>query len=783
MKSRKKKKPSASQKRDARKKRLRSAEVIGVLILLFAVFIFISLLSYNPHDPSWASVASPGQGTHNYGGRVGASLAEIMLQAFGLGAFVLPFILGYLGVKALLARSKRSPLLRIGGSLFLLLVLGGLFSLLFQRLSWRGADIEAGGVFGSFLSSVLVRYLSQAGTLIFLLALLMLFVLFSTEFSLGRVIGFSGRFLSFAFKQVRIRVTEHQKSKAKEKMRQKVIDKYTQLPEKDQKKEKSRKEEEQAEEAKSKGRKEERKELKRAERPEPILIHPPQPPRPDKLLFPEMEQKSDYNFPPFTLLDPGAPSEQIDKNELYEKKMRIEEKLKEFRVEGEVKEYHPGPVITTYEFSPNPGIKVSQVANLSEDLSLALGAESVRIQRIPGRSSLGVEIPNNKREIIKLRDIIQSEKFLKSPSKLTFALGKTIHGETYVTDLSVMPHLLIAGATGTGKSVALNALIASILYKASPDEVKLILIDPKRLEFTLYDGIPHLLSPVINDPKKAGGILMDAIKKMEERYHRLSFLKVRDIVQYNHQIHKILQEKKGKLTDEEKQKFKLLPYIVIIIDELAELMMVGAQEVEYCIARLAQLARAVGIHLVLATQRPSIDVITGTIKNNFSCRIAFRVPSKVDSRIIIDTSGADKLLGLGDMLFMPPNYPRIIRLHCAFISMPEITRLVKFVKEQRAPEFDTRLVKFIKAPAAQEWEDSGEKDELYEEALRMVLATGQASASWLQRKLKLGYARAARIIDQMEQEGILGPSEGSKPREILVDAQAYLGKKDQGKES
>jgi S-DNA-T family DNA segregation ATPase FtsK/SpoIIIE len=778
MKSRKKKKTSASEKKNSRKKHLRSAEVIGLIILLFAVFTFISLLSYDAHDPSWASVTSPGQRTHNYGGTVGASLAETFLQVFGLGAFILPLIVGYLGIKAILPRTKGGSLLRIGRSLFLLLVLGALFSLLFGRLSWRGADIEAGGVLGAFLSSFLVRYLSQAGTLIFLLALLMLFVLFSTELSLGKLLGFSGRILSFAFKEVRIRVTDYRKSRAKEKMRKKVSDKYTQPLDKGRKTE-----EKKEEEPKPKEKKEEKKEIKRAERPEPLLVHPPQPARPDKLLFPEMGQKGDYNFPPFTLLDLGAPSEQIDKNELYEKKMRIEEKLKEFRVEGEVKEYHPGPVITTYEFYPNPGIKVSQVANLSEDLSLALGAESVRIQRMPGRSSLGVEIPNNKREIIKLRDIIQSEKFLNSPSKLTFALGKTIHGEVYITDLSVMPHLLIAGATGTGKSVALNSLIASILYKASPDEVKLILIDPKRLEFTLYDGVPHLLSPVINDPKKAGGILMDAIKKMEERYHRLSFLKVRDIVQYNHQVHKILQEKKGVLTDEEKQKYKPLPYIVIIIDELAELMMVGAQEVEYCIARLAQLARAVGIHLVLATQRPSIDVITGTIKNNFSCRIAFRVPSKVDSRIIIDASGADKLLGLGDMLFMPPNYPRVIRLHSAFISMPEITRLVKFVKEQRTPEFDTKLVKFIKAPAAQEWEDTGEKDELYEEALRMVLATGQASASWLQRKLKLGYARAARIIDQMEQEGILGPSEGSKPREILVDAQSYLGKKDQEKES
>jgi S-DNA-T family DNA segregation ATPase FtsK/SpoIIIE len=783
MKSRKKKK-APFKKKESRKGHFRSAEVVSLLVLLVSVFTLISLISYDAHDPSWASVAAPTQSVHNYGGKVGASLAEAVFQVFGLGAFLLPLILGTLSVRALLPQNRGPFWLRLGGAFLLLLILGGLFSILFQRFAWKGADIESGGVLGAFLTSLLVPYLSQAGTFIFLLALLFLFILFSTELSLGQLIGFFGRVLNFAFKEVRIRVTDYQRSKAKEKMRKKVAEKYTQSPEKEQKKDKGRKElEEKEAEARPKEKREERKELKKGVRPEPILIHPPQLAQPEKLLFPEMEKKGDYHFPPFTLLDPGAPSEQIDKNELYEKKMRIEEKLKEFRVEGEVKEYHPGPVITTYEFSPNPGIKVSQVANLSEDLSLALGAESVRIQRIPGRSSLGVEIPNNRREIIKLRDIIQSEKFLNSPSKLTFALGKTIHGEVYITDLSIMPHLLIAGATGTGKSVALNALIASILYKATPEEVKLILIDPKRLEFTLFDGIPHLLTPVINDPKKAGGVLMDAIRKMEERYHRLSFLKVRDIVQYNHQVNKVLQEKKGKLTDEEKQKLKPLPYIVIIIDELAELMMVGAQEVEYCIARLAQLARAVGIHLVLATQRPSIDVITGTIKNNFACRIAFRVPSKVDSRIIIDAAGADKLLGLGDMLFMPPNYPRHIRLHCAFISIPEVTRLVKFVKEQRAPEFDEKLVKFIKAPTAQGWEDMGEKDEHYDAAVRLILATGQASASWLQRKLKLGYARAARIIDQMEQEGILGPSEGSKPREILVDPQTYSGKKDREKES
>lgn len=768
---------SAPPKKHSRRKRLRSIEIFSLLLILFALFSFISLISYDARDPSWASVTSPGQKTHNYGGKVGASLAEAFLQFFGLAAFLLPIFCGYLGIKTLLPKGEARLLLKIGGNFFLILLLSAIFSLLFPRFSWGGNDFQAGGLLGDPLSSFFVRYFSQTGALIFLLALLLLFVLFSTEFSLGRLVTFFARFLSFAIKEVRIKITHYQKSKAKEKMRKKVIEKYSSLPEKALKKER----EAEKEKEKPKEKREEKKELKKGERPEPILIHPASFPAPEKLLFPEMEQKGDYNFPPLTLLDPGLPSEQIDKNELYEKKMRIEEKLREFRVEGEVKEYHPGPVITTYEFYPDPGIKVSQVASLSEDLSLALGAESVRIQRIPGRSSLGVEIPNNKREIIKLRDIIQSEKFLKSPSKLTFALGKTIHGEVYVTDLSIMPHLLIAGATGTGKSVALNSLIASILYKASPDDVKLILIDPKRLEFTLYDGIPHLLSPVINDPKKAGGILLNAIRKMEERYHQLSFLKVRDIEQYNHQIHKILREKKGKLTEEEKVKFKPLPYIVIIIDELAELMMIGAQEFEHSIARLAQLARAVGIHLVMATQRPSIDVITGTIKNNFSSRIAFRVPSKVDSRIIIDTSGAEKLLGLGDMLFMPPNYPRVIRLHCAYISIPEVTRLVKFVKEQRTPEFDTKLVKFIKSPAEQGWQDTGEKDELYEKAVELILLTGQASASYLQRKLKLGYARAARIIDQMEQEGILGPSEGSKPREILVDPQSYLSKK--GKES
>jgi S-DNA-T family DNA segregation ATPase FtsK/SpoIIIE len=749
-----------------RKRGIRSFEIAGIFLVFLAVFIFLSLISYDSRDPSWtntgwanASVSS--QKIHNYTGRVGAFLSDAILQVLGLASFLLPLALFYLGLQTFSSEREKRFLLKTAGALFLVLIVSSLFFMMFRSVSLGGTELSGGGLIGKLVSSFLIRYFDHVGTYLVLFVLLILFFIFSTKISFGTIFRVFQRFFRFAFKEVRIRITRYQKLKRREKMRKKVVEKYSLLKEKKIEKAKLRKR---------------KKEIKKEPSPEAAETKPAPPIMPEKYLFPDMEGKGDYNYPPLALLDPGKSYEKIDKNELLEKKQRIEEKLGEFRVEGEVKEYHPGPVVTTYEFYPYPGIKVSQVANLTEDLSLALGAESVRVQRMPGRSSLGVEIPNNKREIIKLRDVIQSEKFQESPSKLTFAVGKTIHGEIYIADLSIMPHLLIAGATGTGKSVALNSLIASILFKASPEEVKLILIDPKRLEFTFWDGIPHLLSPVIKDAKKAGRILLDTIKKMEERYQRLGYLKVRNIEQYNHKVKRILKEEKGKLTEEEKGKLKPIPYLVIIIDELAELMMIGAQDVEYCIARLAQLARAVGIHLVMATQRPSIDVITGTIKNNFSSRIAFRVPSKIDSRIIIDTAGAEKLLGLGDLLFMPPNYPRLIRLHCSYISVPEITRLVKFVKEQGSPSYDEKIIRTLKSQTDQVWEEIGEKDELYDKALELILLTGQASASYLQRKLKLGYARAARIIDQMEYEGILGPSEGSKPREFLVDPQSYYEK-------
>jgi S-DNA-T family DNA segregation ATPase FtsK/SpoIIIE len=752
-----------------RRRRFKAAEGAGIVLLFAALFLLVCLTSYDGKDPSWANAAPAGTKVRNWGGPIGAWVGEAILQGFGFAAFFLPFMIGFLGLKAVLDGGRRFILRRAALFLLGLLIVCPLLHLLFQTLTWGGATIPVGGLAGNLLVSGLHSFLGSTGALIFVLAAASIYAVAVTGFSFRKFFLAIGGAFTFAFKGVRITIAEPaRRPKAPKPGKAKPAAAEEARP--------GEEKPELAPPAAEIAIKPERKrksELRRGTKPPPAKGALPEEELP---LFPDFEGRMEYHPPPLTLLDPGTPGDEIDKNELLEKKRLIEEKLREFSVEGEVKEYHPGPVITTYEFFPKPGIKIAQVTNLAEDLSLALSAESVRIQRIPGKASLGVEIPNNKRETIKLRDILESEAFRNSPSKLSFALGKTVHDEVYVTDLTIMPHLLVAGATGTGKSVCLNALIASILYKASPDEVKLVLIDPKRLEFTLYDGIPHLFAPVINDAKKAAVVLLDAVKKMEERYYLLQQHKVRNIEQYNHHVASILQGKKGRLTAEEKALLRPLPYLVIIIDELAELIMVSGQDVDFAIGRIAHLARAVGIHLVLATQRPSTDVITGTIKNNFSSRIAFRVPSKIDSRVILDANGAEKLLGMGDMLFIPPNYPRLVRLHCSYVSIPEVRRLVNYVKKQGKPDYDERIFGFLEKTAGGEFGEFGEKDELYDDAVRLVLNTGQASASYLQRKLKLGYARASRIIDQMEQEGLLGPSEGSKPREILVNIQEHLNR-------
>jgi S-DNA-T family DNA segregation ATPase FtsK/SpoIIIE len=490
---------------------------------------------------------------------------------------------------------------------------------------------------------------------------------------------------------------------------------------------------------------------------------PPALPLPEPAPKPAPRKQGAFTLPPVSLLDPPKQERKIDERELMEAARQLEEKCREFAVEGQVSQIHPGPVVTTFEFKPEAGVKYSKITSLADDLSLAMQAESVLIDRIAGKSTVGIQIPNPNRETISLRELIESDAYQRSISKLTLALGKTIHGEPYVTDLASMPHLLIAGSTGTGKSVGLNAMLTSILYRATPDDVRLIMIDPKRLELGMYEEIPHLLTPVVVDPKKASNALRWAVREMEERYKTLAAEGVRNIDQYNRNIRLALAE--GGARDAEAP--KPLPFIVVVIDELADLMMVASNEVEESIARLAQMARAVGIHLILATQRPSVDVITGLIKANLPSRISFRVSSKTDSRTILDANGAEQLLGRGDMLFLPPASSRCIRLHGPYISEQESARLASFLRKQGKPVFDESITA--------EDEKGGvdgldfEKDELYDEASRIVVSTGQASISYLQRKLRIGFSRAARLVDMMEADGLVSPGAGGKPREVLVD--------------
>ncbi|MDX2031885.1 MAG: DNA translocase FtsK [Blastocatellia bacterium] len=489
----------------------------------------------------------------------------------------------------------------------------------------------------------------------------------------------------------------------------------------------------------------------------------------------------DYKLPSTEMLSPPASRPEMEEAELMERARQLAEKCKEFNVSGMVKQISPGPVVTTFEFKPDPGVKYSRIVGLVDDLCLGLKAESVRIDRIPGKSTVGIEVPNDNREMIRLREVIESKKFHDSPSKLTLALGKTIDGSNYAADLARMPHLLIAGATGAGKSVALNTLLVSMLYKASPEEVKFILVDPKRLELGLYADIPHLLTPIVTDPKRASYALKWVVSEMENRYKHLAQFGVRNIDQYNTDVTAAATARRKAGEEEPEDAAKPLPYIVVIIDELADLMMVSARDVEESITRLAQMARAVGIHLVLATQRPSVDVITGLIKANFPSRISFRVSSKVDSRTIIDTNGAEQLLGQGDMLFLPPGTSRLIRVHGAYVDEKEVKRICDFVRSQARPAYDDKIGMSEKELQGDEFGEF-KKDEKYDDAVRVVVEMGRASTSVLQRRLGIGYGRAASIIDMMEREGIVGPQEGaSKPRQVLIKAD-FLERLDQIRE-
>ena len=483
-------------------------------------------------------------------------------------------------------------------------------------------------------------------------------------------------------------------------------------------------------------------------------------------------------LPPVNLLQLGDHRNTVDGNELVRLGEAIRSRCGEFGVDGSVEGISPGPVITVFEFQPAPGVKVSQIVNLQDDLALALKAESVRIDRMPGRSTLGIEVPNRERGVIRLGNLLADERFRKAPSVLTMALGTNIHGEPYYADLATMPHLLVAGATGAGKSVGLQSMITSILYKATREEVQFIFIDPKRIELGVYADIPHLKAEVVVDPKKASNALRWAVAEMERRYRLLAEVHVRSIAYYNRAIQDPEVQERLSLSEGETavtaSDLKPMPYYVVVIDELADLMMVSSSEVETSIARLAQMARAVGIHLIVATQRPSVDVLTGTIKANFPCRISFATASRHDSRTILDQVGSEKLLGKGDMLMMPPGSSRIMRLHGAYVSEQETAALVRWLKKQGKPELDPEVLRNPDGEGGSSGDGGDNDDDLYDEAAKLVVAERQASASFLQRRMRIGFSRAARLIDMMERDGLLGPPQGSKPREVLVKPDYFL---------
>ena len=481
----------------------------------------------------------------------------------------------------------------------------------------------------------------------------------------------------------------------------------------------------------------------------------------------EPEVRGDHVLPPATILDQASLSDPLDNDRLFERGRILQAKCGEFGVLGSVKEIHPGPVVTTYEFKPDAGIKYSKIVGLGDDLALALEAESIGIDRVSGKGNVGIEIPNEKRDTIYLRELLESEVCKSASGRLPLILGKAVNGDPMVSDLAAMPHLLIAGATGTGKSVGLNCMIASILFRSTPDEVRMILIDPKRLELGVYEDIPHLLTPVVTDAKVAANVLKWAVAEMERRIRMLASEGVRNIEQFNN----ILRSETGaRVKEETSEELEPLHYIVIVIDELADLMMISAHEVEESITRLAQMARAVGIHLILATQRPSVDVITGLIKANFPSRISYRVAARVDSRTILDSIGAEQLLGRGDMLFLPPGSARLTRIHGAYVTEHEIARLTSFLRKTGEPTYDDKVGKPEKSAEAMEISD---RDELFDEAVRLVVQNGQASTSMLQRRFRVGFSRAGRLVDMMERDGIIGPADGSKPREILVAKDYY----------
>ncbi len=756
-------------------------ELIGFLGATAGLLVALSLLSYNPHDGS-LNVSAYSTDSHpatNWIGPVGAHSADLLFQCLGYAAFLLPAGIFVLGARWIRSKTVESPNLKLAGWVLFLLGVPALLSL------WHFPEVRGaappGGLLGDLLSTGLIAAFNSVGAQLVVIAALLAALFLTTKFSfLGTHEMLKGPLGKFALlNRAKERWAAWREEREQTRLRKRIEEikisgrppvpsQFTAL-----KQSSAAVEEDEIENEEDAGDEDE-KPAKRA----PVIL------RFKEKLIGKSEQDpplksasgpriahgpANFRLPSPGLLHLAERGEKLQEEELKSRAHAIEEKTKEFDVGGHVTQINPGPVVTTYEFKPEAGIKYSRITGLAEDLCLALRAESILIERIPGKSTVGVEVPNIHRQTITLREGIESPEFVNSASKLTLAMGKDLIGRQRVTDLALMPHLLIAGATGTGKSVFLNSLIISMLYKATPDELKLVMVDPKRLELGLYEDIPHLLAPVVTDPKVASNVLRNATREMEKRLKLLAQRGVRNIDQYNRTFTR--GESLSLFDDDEEMEHKPLPYIVIVIDELADLMMVDTNNVEASITRLAQMARAVGIHLILATQRPSVDVITGLIKANFPARISFRVASKVDSRTILDSNGSESLLGRGDMLYLPAGSSRLHRIHGPLVTEEEITAVCDFWRAQAKAVYNEKLLEAPREDAAAGEEGEGGEndvdDDLYQEAVRVVCEMGRASTSTLQRRLRIGYGRAARLIDIMEKDGIVGPPDGTKPREVL----------------
>ena len=784
-------------------KNRRLNELAGFLLCVSALLLFLALASYSPLDPSLnsASILTGSHAARNWIGIFGAYLSDLILQFWGVGSFLLPIFMGMLGMRWFRSRAVQTPIAKTLGGIWLLLFVPALLAILPWHLRWMGA-IPIEGLVGRIVGDVLIRYFNVAGAYIVCTTVLAVALYLTTAFSFSAIELWAPTRFAFIM-ALRDRFKDWQDERER-KRQQKELEKRradkpvvtaqlvparpavprSEAPRAEQRDQRIDQEIQGVQPTASSPRTGIERMMAEEGEGASALTPPQTPPavaevevtdradaeRRPKTILPKIA--GSYKLPPSSLLHRPDEQQSVHEDELKLIAQVLTAKYAEFEVLGQVTQINPGPVVTTFEFKPEAGIKYSRIVSLTDDLCLALRAESILVERMPGKSTVGIQVPNREREIIWLRENIESPEFLGSKSKLTVAMGKDINGRIAAADLSGMPHLLIAGSTGTGKSVAINAMIMSILYKSTPDEVRLVLVDPKRLELGNYEGVPHLYTPIITEPKLAANALRNAVREMERRLKLLAARGVRNIDSYNRLFDDTPSLFSEQATDDEGP----IPKIVIIIDELADLMMLDGHNVEESITRLAQMARAVGIHLVLATQRPSVDVITGLIKANFPARVSFRVATKVDSRTILDANGAESLLGRGDMLYLPSGSARVHRLHAPYVTEKEIAAVVEFWKAQGLAQYQE---KFLETPredreSPEGGGDSGEvsaddndNDPLFNDAVRLVIEFGKASTSLLQRRLRIGYGRAAHLIDLMERDGIVGAADGPKPREVL----------------